>query len=87
MGKGLERAAAFFDIPAETLPNVPKLTVTGGSSILVENHRGIRTFSPELIEIDCGRQLLRLRGSAFELEKLTGGELRIRGGLLYAELE
>lgn len=87
MGKGLESAAAFFDIPAETLPNVPKLTVTGGSNIVVENHRGIRVFSPELIEIDCGRQVLRLRGSGFELEKLTPGELRIRGGLLIAELD
>ena len=28
-----------------------------------------------------------LRGSGFELEKLTPGELRIRGGLLIAELD
>ncbi|MGI6029331.1 MAG: YabP/YqfC family sporulation protein [Candidatus Heteroscillospira sp.] len=87
MGKGLESAAAFFDLPAETLPNVPKLTVTGGSSVVVENHRRIQVFSQELIEIDCGRQLLRLRGSAFELEKMTPGELHIRGKLLMAELD
>ncbi|MGE4354240.1 MAG: YabP/YqfC family sporulation protein [Oscillospiraceae bacterium] len=87
MGKGLENIAAFFDIPAETLPNVPKFTVTGGSQITVENHRAIREFSEELIEIDCGRQVLRLRGSGFELKKLTGEGIRIAGRLLYAELE
>lgn len=87
MGNGLEKAAAFFDIPAETLPNVPKFTVIGGDSICVENHRGIRVFSEELIEINCGRQILRLRGGGFRLEKITTDEVKIRGQLLYAELE
>jgi sporulation protein YqfC len=87
MPRGLESAAAFFEIPAETLPGVPKLTVTGGSRISVENHRGIRHFSPEMLEIDCGRRTIRLRGSGFELEKLTPGELRLRGRVLQIEFD
>ena len=87
MGKRLEKAAQFFDIPAETLPGVPKLTVTGNTAVTVENHHGIRSFSEELIELDCGKKILRLHGSGFILEKLTAAELRIRGELLYAELD
>ena len=85
MGKGMERAAQFFDIPAETLPNVPKLTVTGSRSIVVENHRYIKLFSGELIEIDCGEKTLNLHGSDFILERLGAGEVKIHGELLYAE--
>jgi len=85
MGKGMERAAQFFDIPAETLPNVPKLTVTGSRNIVVENHRSIKVFSGELIEIDCGEKSLSLHGSGFILEKMAAGEIKIRGELLYAE--
>ena len=87
MGKGLEKAAAFFDIPAETLPDVLKLTVTGGRSICVENHRAIRSFSPDLIEVDCGRQLLHIRGSELRIERLSRSEIRIIGQFIYAELD
>ena len=52
MGKGLESAASFFDIPAETLPDVPKITITGTSTVCVENHRGIELFSDDTIQIN-----------------------------------
>lgn len=87
MGKGLAAVAAYFDIPAETLPNVPKFTITGNNRITVENHHGIKEFSEELIEIDCGKQSLRLRGSGFMLKKLSADELKISGKLIYIELE
>ena len=87
MGKGLESAAAFFDIPAETLPDVPKITITGGSSVSVENHRGVSMFSDELIEISCGRGAIRLRGSGFELRSISASEIRIHGRLLCVELD
>ncbi len=87
MSKGLENIAAYFDIPAETLPNVPKLTVTGSSGIMIENHCGIRTFSDDLIEINCGKQVFRIRGSGFVLKKIDKDELKIKGKLLYAELD
>ncbi len=87
MSKGLEAVAAFFDIPAETLPNVPKLTVTGSSAISIENHSGLRTFSDDLMEINCGKQVFRIRGSGFVLKKISKDELKIQGKLLYAELD
>jgi len=87
MSGGLESTAAFFEIPAETVPGVSKLTVTGGRHVTVVNHRGLRHFSPELLEIDCGRRIIRLRGSGFELEKLTRGELRFRGKVLLIEFD
>jgi len=85
MGKGMERAAHFFDIPAETLPNVPKLTVTGSKCITVENYRCIKAFTGELIEIDCAERTISLHGRDFLLEKLTTEEIKIRGELLYVE--
>lgn len=87
MGQRLESAAAFFDIPAETLPNVPKLTITGNNCVQIENHKGIQFFSSELIELSFGRQVVRLRGSAFVLELITPEELRIKGRLISAELD
>ena len=87
MGQRLEKAAAIFDIPAETLPDVPKLTVTGNNCVQIENHRGIRFFSTDLIEVSFGKRVVRLRGSAFMLEKITPEELRIKGKLILAELD
>ncbi len=87
MGKRLEKTAAFFDIPAEALPDIPKLIITGSHRIVIENYSKIRSFSPERIEIACGGQSLCLRGDAFELERLTASELHIRGRVLLAELD
>lgn len=87
MGKSIENLAAYFDIPAETLPSVSKFTVTGGNIITIENYRSIREFSDDLIEIDCGKQIIRLRGSGFAIEKINNDEAKITGTLMYAELE
>lgn len=87
MGKNIENFATYFDIPAETLPNVPKITITGDRQISVENYRSINEFSEELIQINCHKKTITLRGSGFAIEKIGDNEMKITGKLMFAELE
>ena len=82
-----ERAAEIFDLPAESVAGVPKLTITGCRYAVVENHRGITTYSRELIEVDGGRVHLRIRGEALELTAMDRSVLIIRGQIYAAEFE
>ena len=38
----LQKAAVRLDIPEDALSRVPRVTVTGGSEVCVENHRGLQ---------------------------------------------
>ncbi len=75
-------------MPAELLDGVSRLTLTGGENVRIEQHRGILTFSPELVEVRSGGKLrLRLRGETLRIEGMDREELLITGRIHTVELE
>ena len=81
-----ELLADKLDIPADALGSV-KLSLCGRSRLLVENHRGIITYSDTLIEIDCGSVKLAVRGDALRLEAMSGSDMFICGRIIALEFE
>lgn len=79
--------SAHFDIPEETLPGVPRLTVTGLHRSLVENHRGITELSRERIEINGGKVHLRITGDELELSAMNNDAILITGTITSVEFE
>jgi sporulation protein YqfC len=71
----LERAADTFDLPGEVLLDLPRLTVTGGRRVMVENHQGLMDYSPERIVVAGGRVILKIVGEALELRAMTAEAL------------
>ena len=82
-----ERAAEILDLPAESMTGVPKLTVTGCRHAVIENHRGILAYSRELIEVDGGRERLRIQGEGLELTAMDKRVLIICGQIFGIEFE
>jgi YabP family. len=78
--------AGIFDLPKDAVAGLPRLTVIGGSQVLVESHRGIITFSRELIEIDGGKTKLTIRGDSMELAVMNRMEILIKGRIISAEI-
>lgn len=76
----------IFDLPAELMPGVPKLTLEGGSEVLVENHGGLKSYTPDCIEVRGGNLLLQIRGEDLELAAMTKTEIVIRGIIVAVEL-
>ena len=62
-----ERAAELLDLPVDSLAGVPRLTLVGSRSAVVEQHRGLLLYGPEQIEIEGGRVRLRIRGDGLRL--------------------
>lgn len=83
---GLAAAAAErFDLPAESVSSLPRVSISGGTRTLIENHRGILEYSRELIEINGGRVLLRFRGENLDLLFMDDERIFINGRIISAE--
>ena len=76
----------LFDLPAELIPGVPKLTLSGGSEVLVENHGGLKSYSRECIEVRSRNMTLQIRGEDLELASMTKAEIVISGIIVAIEL-
>ena len=74
-----------LELPGELLPGAGSVTVSGGRRARIEGHRGILTYSEELVSVSFGRQRLTICGSGLRLEAMNGGELLITGRIQTAE--
>ena len=43
-----------LELPAEIVPGVGSVTVSGGRRALIEGHRGILAFSEDLVAVSSG---------------------------------
>ena len=81
-----EDVAERFDLPAETV-GIIKLTLTGRSRLLVENHRGILEYSRDRIEIGGGDTKVVITGDGLELRAMDKDALLITGTFCLLGLE
>ncbi len=75
-----------FNLPAELVPGVPKLTLSGGSEVLIENHGGLKSYTRGCVEVRGRNMLLQIRGEDLELAAMTKTLLVIRGIIVAIEL-
>lgn len=79
--------AAALDIPMELERGVVKVTMIGGFSVLVENHDGIRAFSPRCIAVRVGDDDLVIRGEEMCLRLLKKDEVEAEGRIFGVSFE
>ena len=81
----LAQAADTFDLPGEVLSDLPRLTVTGSSQIVVENHKGLMDYAEHAILVAGGRVTLKILGNQLELRAMNAQELLITGEIFNIE--
>lgn len=86
MGKRLEKAADRLMLPAEAVGAV-KVTLTGGTQVLIESHKGLLEYGDELITVSCGKQMVRVRGEGLSLLAMNSSSLIIKGCILGIDME
>ena len=81
----LQRTAETFDLPGEVLLGLPRLTITGGQRVVVENHHGLMDYSSQQIVVAGGKMALKLIGTDLKLRAMTADSLLITGQILHVE--
>ncbi len=57
-----------------------KITIVG-DVVVVEGHKGLVVYRPELVQVRTGKKILQLTGERFELLHNGDAELVVRGKL------
>ena len=81
----LDHAADTFDLPGEVLSDLPRLTVTGGRRVMVENHKGLMDYASEQIVVAGGKVTIKIIGSDLELRAMNADALLISGDVFNVE--
>ena len=80
-----ERTMDKFELPGEVLADLPRVTITGGSRLLLENHKGIMDYGAEMILVAGGRVTVKILGQALEMRAMTTEALLITGDIFQVE--
>lgn len=75
----LQRITERMDLSGEPIPGQPLIEIAGNCRVLVENHFGVREYSPERIGINVKYGIVEICGCALELRRMTGEQLVISG--------
>ena len=84
-----EETAERFELPPEAVAGMPRITITGRSRVLVENHRGLLEYGEdtvEVVEVAGGRIRVRIHGTELQLRAMDRNDLVITGRILSVEV-
>lgn len=87
MSKFMENIAERFQLPAEVLGDLPRMTLTGNTQLLIENHRGLLGYTEECVEVGGGRLRIRVRGADLRLKAMDADSLLIGGTIFGVDTE
>jgi len=74
-----ERVARWFELPADVIAGVPRVTLLGETEARVGNHRGLIAYSPRLVVIALESGELRVAGSDLVIARICREEVVIAG--------
>lgn len=68
-----------LDLPNDLVFNLPRLTLIGGKQLYIENHRGVKHFSPELLHLKLSEGYLEVTGSELVIQAIMTDEIVVEG--------
>ena len=82
-----EKASDFLDLPGSLVTSLPRIEISGGRQLLIEQHKGIIEYSPSEISVNAVNGIIWIRGEGLELRAMTEKQLLISGLLRGIEFE
>lgn len=75
-----------LDLPGGIAPDLPTVELSGNRQLYMAQHRGVLSYSTELVEINAGNMVVRVTGTQLQLVAMTETDLRIDGHIGRVEL-
>lgn len=91
MNKGLWSRASVgaveaLDLPTELAYGVPQMELLGQRQFFMAGHKGVLSYSTELVELSGGTLVVRLIGRELQLLSMTEDGVRLGGVIEKVEL-
>lgn len=81
------RLDKIWEIPEEVYTNVPKITITGFSEIILENYKGILEYEEFFVRISTHIGIININGYNLNLETMTNDDIKVTGKIESIEIE
>lgn len=86
LNQALGRLLRAADIPAVFDQGLPEVRISAMRSLVIEPHRGVRSFAEDGVLIETGGGLVHVRGKNMVIKSMTWRELRLQGQISAVEL-
>jgi sporulation protein YqfC len=77
----MQRLAGLLELPQDIMLDLPRVTMLGNIQLLIENHKGIIEYTPELVRIRLKQGELVINGSELVLGNLQAEQILVEGTL------
>jgi sporulation protein YqfC len=67
----LSKLTDAFELPQEVVLNLPRLILTGNTSLFIENYKSVLTFEPDAISIITTSGVLAIKGDDLSIKGIT----------------
>ncbi|MCD8117159.1 MAG: YabP/YqfC family sporulation protein [Oscillospiraceae bacterium] len=85
--KLLHRMLRQMDIPAESVSGAPRVTISGGTRVLIEGHRGLLEYADDRIAAAGRGCRILIKGENLGLVAMDKDEMVVSGRLWAVEIE
>jgi sporulation protein YqfC len=82
----LRKLTGPADIPLSFDGGLPEIRIDAMRSLVIEPHRGLRSFAEESVLVETGGGLIHIRGKDIVMKRMTWRELRLQGAFSAVEL-
>jgi len=80
-----EKITDMLELPKDVVLNMPRITMVGSVSLVMENYRGIVEYGDEKIRINTGSGLVRIMGNRLVIREITSENVFIEGDIKVME--
>lgn len=68
-----------IELPKDIVLGIPYMTMYGDLELIIENHRGIRCFNDELVEVFAKSNIISVKGRSMTVSEYTRDSIVIQG--------
>ena len=68
-----------IELPKDIVLGIPYVTMYGNLELIIENHRGIRCFNDELVEILSKSNIISVKGRNMSISEYTKDSIVVEG--------
>lgn len=70
---------ALLDLPKDVIHDLPRITLIGPYQMYIENHRGVKAFTQEELQLRLAKGALQVLGANLVIRSILAEEVFIEG--------
>lgn len=74
-----EKVTELLELPKEVVLNLPKLTMVGDGSLVIENYKGIIEYDDKRVRVNTGSGIVKINGERLLIKEITSEDIMIDG--------